>query len=181
MKLTTEQLRDMGYVVRDGVAVRVEAALREFGEKVVNPGMEAANDSLRKFGAALVNQNPQPAASPASEKCSGGPAIRIPARNGPNRTERRCADEYLPRHWPGLRYAFASIKFVLPSGTVYTPDWTVWDGDRLVAAVEVKGAHVHNARSGQAFKEALVAFPAHTWAFAQWKRNLWLDTIVRPS
>lgn len=141
MGMTLEKLRELGFDVVGGKAVRL-----------------------------------QPATAPTP-----APAIRIPARPAPNATETRCFNEYLPKHWPGLRYVFAAHKFVLPSGTVYTPDWTCWDGATLIACVEVKGAHIHNARSAEAFKAALVAFPHHTWAFAQWKNKTWLDTIVRPA
>lgn len=99
--------------------------------------------------------------------------IRIPKQSGPNKTERewmeRCANL-----WPGAKVLYEPMTLKLPSGTRYTPDVVVVAASGEIKAIyEVKGAHIHNARSKHAYKEAVAAFPFWSFQFAQKTKAGW--------
>ena len=100
------------------------------------------------------------------------PAIRLPRDRTPNKTEARFM-ALAKLKWPEARVCYESLTLILPSGTRYTPDVTVWDGPTLLCIAEVKVAFIHNSRSVHAFKEARSAFAYWPWMFAQWKNNEW--------
>jgi hypothetical protein len=107
------------------------------------------------------------------------PAIRIPKRRIPNATEQRWKDDH-SHLWPVVDFRYEEVSFRLPSGCLYTPDWTLWHRDRLTAAVEVKGAFLgHAARSILAWKEAAAEWPAVTFIFAQWKDGEWAESEIK--
>ena len=110
-----------------------------------------------------------------------GPQIRMPSRKGPNRTEQRWYDDHKHEFVIGQDFRYNAITLVLPSGTRYTPDWTVWTGSRLETCIEVKGGHIHNDASIRAFKEAAAAWPMFAFEFAQWKGGKWHRTHSRSS
>jgi len=108
------------------------------------------------------------------------PQIRLPHLREPNRTEaeygRILESEFSMHH-----LAYEAITLRLPSGTRYTPDWTVWkwqsvflkSAPQLVLVVETKGPRIHNAASIRAFKEARSAFPWLRFRFAQKRKGEW--------
>jgi hypothetical protein len=116
-------------------------------------------------------------AEPASTagETSAKPQIRLPRKAQPNKTEAawiaRC--EVLHRATPGTRVLYESLTLRLPSGARYTPDVVVMHGPAIVEIWEVKGAHVHNARSILAFKEAVAAYPFWQFGFAQCVKGDW--------
>lgn len=61
----------------------------------------------------------------------------------------------------GYRVEFETLTLHLASGTRYTPDFTVWFGETLVLAVEVKGPIKLKSldRATIKFKEAITSFP----------------------
>lgn len=107
------------------------------------------------------------------------PAIRMPKSKAPNKTEQRMIDRLRSMH-PRLEVRYEAVTFLLPSGCKYTPDVTVWDGDRIIMIAEVKGAFIHNQRSVHAFKEAAAAYPKLNWVFAQWSKGEWLISGNEP-
>jgi len=117
----------------------------------------------------------------ALELTAKKPSIRVPRQRHPNATEARWLTDH--RHlWPGADFRYEAVSFRLPSGCLYTCDWSIWEWDRLVAAVEVKGAFLgHSARSVLAWKEAVASWPAVRWIFAQWKDGEWAETTIVPS
>ncbi len=104
------------------------------------------------------------------------PQIRIPAAQEPNKTE-AAALEYLPRLYDPATIAavkYEAMTLLLPSGTKYTPDVSIFFKDGTVECWEVKGGFIHNARSVHALKEAVAAYPTFRWGFAQLKKGEWL-------
>jgi len=104
------------------------------------------------------------------------PQIRIPPQRVPNRTEQRWLDDHRHEFATGHDFRYTSITFILPSGTRYTPDWSVWRENSLIACVEVKGGHIHNSASIRAFKEAVATWRSVSWEFAQWMDGKWHRT-----
>ena len=104
------------------------------------------------------------------------PQIRIPPQRVPNRTEQRWLHDHQCEFATGHDFRYTSITFILPSGTRYTPDWSVWRENSLIACVEVKGGYIHNSASIRAFKEAVASWRWISWEFAQWKDGKWHRT-----
>lgn len=68
---------------------------------------------------------------------------------------------------------YEGLTFRLPSGTVYTPDFVVWNKRQILLVVECKGPHIHSAASLRAFKEARSAFSWLCFRFAQKRQGQW--------
>lgn len=103
-----------------------------------------------------VGRNPAPAK----------PQIRIPKKAAPNKTEAH-ASQFLVREFPGCDVRYEALTFRLNSGTIYTPDWTVWRGNTLLLCVEVKARWMHRDASKEKFKQALAEWPSIKWRFMQ--------------
>lgn len=137
------------------------------------------NDEYRKMMGL-----PPPGESGSVKRPATKPAIRLPRTAAPNKTEaeygRILATEFA---WiSGVTVLYEGITLRLPGGN-YTPDWTVWNRNTLLLAVECKGAHRHGSagRSHMAFKAAIAAFPHLVFRFAQKKAEgwCWLDSNER--
>lgn len=127
-------------------------------------------DRARRLG--IKTEVERRAAQFAAATGTAKPAIRLPRKRLPNKTEERFM-ALAKLKWPHGRVCYEALTLLLPSGTRYTPDVTVWDGPALLCVAEVKGAFIHNPRSLHAFKEARSAFADWPWVFAQWKNNEW--------
>ncbi len=103
--------------------------------------------------------------------------IRLPLPKKPNGTEARWLRDHCLQ-WGDAAFRYETWSVRLPSGTWYTPDWTVWSGALLIACVEVKGPKefASHARAVHAFKEAIAAYPDITWIWSQWKDETWNTT-----
>lgn len=101
------------------------------------------------------------------------PQIRLPVGQKMNKTEQRF-QRWAESYWKGCKVDFGVLRFRLPSGTHYTPDFAVW-GNYDLTCVEVKGGirRTQNERSPHAFKEARAAFPHVRWVWAQWDGEEW--------
>jgi|GEM_PF-6767980 len=100
------------------------------------------------------------------------PAIRLPRLRKANGTELKF-EAYAQECWKPWWIQYEPLTLRLPSGTRYTPDYCACIGTEFYC-FEVKGAHIHNAASLRAFKEARAAFPHWRFVFAQWKGGEWL-------
>ena len=99
--------------------------------------------------------------------------IRIPRQPQPNKTEAAWMEQARRIH-PGAIIRYEPFTLRLPSGTRYTPDVVAIAPDGSVLAIyEVKGPHIHNARSIHALKEAKAAFPFWTFHFSQLTKDGW--------
>jgi len=109
------------------------------------------------------------------------PAIRVPRQRHPNTNEQRWFLSAKAR-WPGLVIRYEAISFRLAAGTLYTPDFSGWDGAHLVWVAEVKGAWKlgSQSRSVLAWKYAAAEWPAVTFIFAQRKNGEWAESEIRP-
>ncbi len=107
---------------------------------------------------------------------TGKPQIRLPKFSQPNKTEAEYA-ELLKREFPEAQIIYEGITLHLPSGTRYTPDFTIWTKyfrqAQLALVVETKGPHIHSAASLRAFKEARAAFPFLKFRFCQKIKGEW--------
>ena len=90
--------------------------------------------------------------------------------SGPNKTEERFNREML-----GGRGVYAELRFQLPGGSRYRPDWIHVDGAGVVHAFEVKGAYRFHSqgRALVAFKEARAAFPWVSFHWVVWDGGKW--------
>lgn len=96
--------------------------------------------------------------------------IRMPKLTSPNKTEQEFLDRaasLLPEFRPDLLVQFEPLTLILPSGARYTPDFVFWDGPKIVAVVETKGAHIHSPAALLRFKEARATFRHIQFYFAQ--------------
>lgn len=103
----------------------------------------------------------------ASPKPRGG--------RGPNKTEAEFAMYYLR----GKDARYEALTFRMANGHRYTPDWVVWNSERLVLyCYEVKGAHAfHSQRSAKlAFDQAKIEFPWVEWIWATKTKDGWVIT-----
>ncbi len=109
------------------------------------------------------------------------PAIRIPKPREIGAAE----DAYrtlLIKEFQTAEIRYEGMSFRLNSGALYTPDFTVWEGESLILAVEVKGiiAKRHSAaRSILAFKTAASEWRAIQFRYAaKQKDGSWNITEV---
>jgi hypothetical protein len=103
----------------------------------------------------------------------GKAQVRLPKLSaGPNAVESRLRDHLSPSYGRA-QWLYEQITLRLPAGTLYTPDWTVWEKDQLLALIEVKGPHIHRGASLEKFKAARAAFPHFDFQFWQWKNDQW--------
>ena len=125
--------------------------------------------NLAEYKALLASRR-QSGKATAIEK----PSIRLPNLDGPNQTEQSLRT-HLQSDYPDASYTwrYEEVKFKLPSGTLYTPDWTVWKGNVLHVVIEVKGPHIHNATSLEKFKALRAAWPGVNVRFYQFKNQQW--------
>lgn len=133
--------------------------------------MERISSAVFKARYGTPDAAPPPAATT-------GPDIRLPALKQPNATEARWRAEHA-HLWPlGTEFRYEEHTLRLPAGTLYTPDWTLWQGNTLLALVEVKGAHKRKDASREKFKQAVAHWPRLRFIFAQYKQAQWhtLDT-----
>lgn len=98
------------------------------------------------------------------------PAIRLSAPKKMSKPEEQYM-RILQTEFPasqGFRVVHEGISFKLDGG-LYSPDMTVWSGDRLVLVVEVKGGFRLGSagRSHFAFKTARAVWPNLRFRFAQ--------------
>jgi len=107
------------------------------------------------------------------------PRIRGPKKRIPNATEQRWLNSNLLRD-PRLVFRYEAISFRLASGALFTPDWTGWDGAKLVQAIEVKGAHSFHShgRAALAFKTAAHEWPAVKFIWARWDGSAWQEDVI---
>jgi len=117
-----------------------------------------------------------------AEATLAAPAIRVPRSRKPNATEQRWFLSAKAR-WPGLEIRYEAISFRLAAGPLYTPDFSGWDGARLVWVAEVKGTYKlgSQSRSVLAWKSAAAEWPAVTFIFAQRKNGEWAETAIGPA
>lgn len=106
-------------------------------------------------------------------KDCGKPGIRLPKPVKMSKVE----DEYgriLITEFACHVLKYEAITLRLAGGN-YTPDWTVWLGDRLLLCVECKGAYRLGSagRSHMAFKAAIAAWPHIKFRFAQKSKDGW--------
>lgn len=91
---------------------------------------------------------------------------------GPNKTEAEFAMLYLR----GKDAKYEALTFHMANGHRYTPDWVVWDSNRLeLECYEVKGSHAfHSQRSARlAFDQAKIEFPWVRWVWATKTTSGW--------
>lgn len=107
------------------------------------------------------------APAPATLNPATKPGIRLPRPRKISKAEMEYRARLL-QEFPGKTIT-AGLSFLLSSGCRYTPDWTVWDGAKILLAVEVKGSYrLHSAgRANLAFKTAIVEYPAIQWRYAE--------------
>jgi hypothetical protein len=126
----------------------------------------SAAEFQKQFGTSLGNQvvNDKPK----------GPAIRLPKPKKMTKAEEEYGRILQIEFAAGGEVKFEAISFKLDGG-VYSPDFSVWDGPRLLLCVEVKGSYrLHSAgRSHMAFKAARAAWPNIRWRFAQASKDGW--------
>lgn len=103
--------------------------------------------------------------------------IRLPKLVGPNQTELALQRHLRQTEFKGDYYVwkYEALSIRLPAGTLYTPDWCVWLGDRLVAAIEVKGPHIHRGASLEKFKAAIADNPHIRFRFFQLRDKTWTE------
>lgn len=92
----------------------------------------------------------------------------------PNATEARYKTDHLcdfPE--PDHAWLYERHTFRLSNGTIYTPDWTVWQGNACVLVVEVKGSYIHRDSSKDKFRLARKDFTNLRFQFAQWRGSQW--------
>ena len=110
--------------------------------------------------------------APARE-AAAKPAIKIPKPLKMRQGE----DEYLrllSEEFPTCQVRFGAVKFRLHAGTLYTPDMTVWCGNILVLAVEVKGGKfIHKGASLEKVKQLVSEFKMIPFRFAQKIEGRW--------
>ena len=126
--------------------------------------------SAKEFKQRFAGQKAEAAAAGTAK--AEGPPIRVTTAKGPNATEERYRTEHAV-NFLLCDWRYEAITFRLPGGTLYTPDWTVWDRNTLVACIEVKGAHGHKDASRNNFKLALATWPHARWIFAFWDKARW--------
>lgn len=85
-------------------------------------------------------------------------SIRMPKEKVPNKGEAEFG-RLLQAAFPASEVRYEAICFRLPSGTRYTPDWTVFRPEGMLA-VEIKGAYRLGSAgaSARAFKEACSSY-----------------------
>lgn len=107
-------------------------------------------------------------ALPAAGKASG--KMRLPDKPEMTKPEEAyfnvLAIEFRPTEF--FRIEFETVKLRLNSGTLYTPDFTVWHERTLLLLVEVKGKIKLKSidRATLKFKEAITSFPHLTFRHA---------------
>ncbi len=114
-----------------------------------------------------LNRTPAPPAAVAEQK-AGKVSIRVPRPRKTPQTEIEYGKK-LGWEYKHCRVDHNGWSARLPGGIRYTPDFTVWDGSRMVMAVEVKGPVrlQSSARSYAAFKIAIEWWPMIVWRFAE--------------
>lgn len=107
------------------------------------------------------------------------PQIRMPAAVKMNQGEQAWM-RVLQGRFPAPRYVvlFEPLTFRLPSGCRYSPDLVVMEGATMVELWEVKGKRIHNGHAIRAFKEAVAAWPALRWGFAQKTDEGWAERLA---
>ena len=127
-----------------------------------------ASEFQKQFGSSIGNQ----IVSKQPEKKA---AIRLPKPKTMTKAEEEYQRILEIEFVAGGEVKFEAISFKLGGG-VYTPDFTVWDGSRLLLCVEVKGSYrLHSAgRSHMAFKAARAAWPNIRWRFAHFTKDGWM-------
>lgn len=118
----------------------------------------------KRFGSGVGNQVVGPKKA----------AIRLSKTDKMSKVEREYG-RILEAEFRGLEVRYEEFTFKLPGGN-YTPDFTVWDRERLVLAVETKGAYRLGSagRSHFAFKSAREAWPNIRFRFAQSTKDGWV-------
>lgn len=114
--------------------------------------------------------------APATSKAK--PQIRIPKPRKMTKCEEEC-ERLLQIIYPaamGFVVFYEPWTFKLPSGTRYTPDFVVMDGNRIYEVTESKGPKILNGHTIRAFKEAKAAFPALNFVFRQKMEDGWATT-----
>lgn len=119
-----------------------------------------------------------PAAPANTERVAS--AIRLPKKRKVSEAEERYKRVLAREYQEPYTITHGTIKFVLPSGTLYTPDLVVWAGKMVVLVVEVKGMrskkfHMDEG-SKQKFKEAITAFPFLSFRYAAQDGDNWIAT-----
>ena len=129
--------------------------------------------TARQFVDAVVGELPQFAKPGSADPPKA--QIRLAKNRQPNKTEARYKrDCESSGTWPtAVVWRYEALTFRLNSGTLYTPDWTLWDGARLVACVEVKGGHIRRDASKEKFKQACAEWPDIPFEFAQLTKEGW--------
>lgn len=106
------------------------------------------------------------------------PAIRMPKPIKITNVEREWFAE-CKRRWPTCRIELQPFSLRLPSGTRYTPDIGVFNGDTILRIFETKAAYIKDRKGGiRAFKEAAAHFPEWHWVFAQKRDSGWALTAA---
>ena len=134
--------------------------------------------SARDYVAMTTGTLPQfggtPPAKGKAKSKAPTPQIRLPSSREPNKTELaykgRVQDSI---EFSACTWLYEAITLRLRSGTIYTPDWTVWRGQTLVLCIEVKGAHIKRDASKEKFKQAIADFPHLRFEFAQLTKAGW--------
>jgi hypothetical protein len=116
------------------------------------------------------------------KQAASRPAIRVPK---PRMTKTEAEYErILHTQFPasmGFVVQFEGLSFRLPSGTRYTPDFVIWDGNKILLAVEVKGSYRLGSAgtSHEKFKAAMAAYPEIRWRYAQKTKDGWKEVNSR--
>lgn len=127
---------------------------------------------------AATPANALPAAPANSERVAS--SIRLPKKRKVSEAEERYKRVLAREYHEPYTITHGTLKFVLPSGTLYTPDLVVWAGKMVVLVVEVKGMrskkfHMDEG-SKQKFKEAITAFPFLSFRYAAQDGDNWILT-----
>jgi hypothetical protein len=123
-----------------------------------------------------ARQNLPPPGSNAQVISTSKPAIRVSTGPKMRKTEIEY-EQILETEFSrgnGYEVRFEVITFRLAGGN-YTPDFTIWDKQRLFLVVECKGSYRLGSagRSHMAFKSAIAAFPHLRFRFAQKSKDGW--------
>ena len=105
------------------------------------------------------------------------PAIRMPAPTSENKNE-AAYRRVLEIEFRDCDVRYEAIKLRLPSGTTYTPDFSIFQPSGRLLLVEVKGSYRLGSasKSAHAFKEAVSAFPEISFRHATASKDGWIIT-----
>jgi hypothetical protein len=101
------------------------------------------------------------------------PPIKVPKTNEPNETEARWLTDHRHLFHTKAEFRYEALTFRFPTGAIYTPDWTVWAENTLVACIEVKGNHGRRDAGPEKWKQAVIQWPKVMWIFAKWRNDQW--------